>query len=375
MRKFIDLIFKLMLTAAALGSLYYAGMTLYDKTKTMSAGTARLSSLDKTLVGVYLDLIRSSDLRRPVNNDPTPKTFIVRPGDTVVQISQNLVAQGLVRDADLFRLYVRYSALDQNIQTGTFQLRANMDIPQLARSLQRGLAQETQITIPEGKRIEEIAELLKDQLGSNYSPDEFLRLARRANFSYAFLKDLPDGASLEGFLFPDTYRLPENPSAQDVILRMLDNYGGKIAPIIEQGKPKNLTVRQVLTLASIVEREAVVAAERPTIASVYFNRMKIGMALQADPTTQYALGYDPKQKTWWRVLTLDDLKYADPAGYNTYVNPDLPPGPIANPGLASIQAVLQPAQTRFLFFVASCNKDGTHKFAATFEEQRRNLCP
>ncbi|MCW1968488.1 MAG: endolytic transglycosylase MltG [Anaerolineae bacterium] len=375
MRKIVTLIFNLMLAAAAIGSLYYAGTTVYDKTRTMSAGTARLSSLDKTLIGLYLDLIRSSDLRRSVNNDPTPKTFVVRPGDTVTQVSQNLQNQGLVRDAELFRLYVRYSALDQNIQTGTFQLRANMDIPQLARSLQRGAAQETQITIPEGKRIEEIADLLKDQLGSNYSPDEFLRLARRANFSYAFLRDLPNGASLEGYLFPDTYRLPENPSAQDVILRMLDNYGSKIAPLIEQNKPKNLSTRQVLTLASIVEREAVVASERPTISSVYLNRMKIGMALQADPTTQYALGYDPKQKTWWRILTLDDLKYSDPAGYNTYVNPDLPPGPIANPGLASIQAVLQPAQTRFLFFVASCNKDGSHKFAATFEEQRRNLCP
>lgn len=375
MRKIVNLIFNLMLAAAAFGSLYYAGTTVYDKARTMSTGTARLSSLDKTLIGIYLDLIRSADLRRSVNNDPTPKTFVVRPGDSVNQISQNLQNQGLVRDAELFRLYVRYSSLDQNIQTGTFQLRANMDIPQLARSLQRGAAQETQITIPEGKRIEEIADLLKDQLGSNYSPDEFLRLARRANFSYAFLRDLPSGASLEGYLFPDTYRLPENPSAQDVILRMLDNYGSKIAPLIEQNKPKNLTARQVLTLASIVEREAVVANERSTIASVYFNRMKIGMALQADPTTQYALGYDPKQKTWWRILTLDDLKYADPAGYNTYVNPELPPGPIANPGLASIQAVLQPAQTRFLFFVASCNKDGTHKFAATFEEQRRNLCP
>jgi UPF0755 protein len=136
-----------------------------------------------------------------------------------------------------------------------------------------------------------------------------------------------------------------------------------------------LTTRQILTLASIVEREAIIPTERPTIASVYLNRLKIGMALQADPTTQYALGYDPKQKTWWRTLTLDDLKYADPSGYNTYVNPDMPPGPIANPGLSSIRAILQPANTRFLYFVASCNKDGSHKFSATFEEQRRNLCP
>ena len=134
--------------------------------------------------------------------------------------------------------------------------------------------------------------------------------------------------------------------------------------------------REILTLASIVEREAVIPAERPIIASVYLNRLKIGMALQADPTTQYALGYQPDTKTWWKQnLTAEDLKYNDPAGYNTYVNPSLPPGPIASPGLASIEAVITPAQTSYLYFVASCNKDGSHQFSVTFEEHQSKLCP
>src|SRR4029450_2853559 len=136
----------------------------------------------------------------------------------------------------------------------------------------------------------------------------------------------------------------------------LDNYGAKVAPLLEQARAAGKSPREVLTLASLVERQAVIPTERPLSASVYMNRLKIGMALQADPTTQYALGYQPDQKSWWKKgLTTADLKYTDPAGYNTYVNAALPPGPIASPGLSSIEAVITPAQTTYLYFVASCN--------------------
>jgi UPF0755 protein len=318
-------------------------------------------------------MLRSSDLKRPVSNDPTPQQFQVSPGETVSDIGRHLQQQGLVKDGDLFRLYVRTNNLDSTINYGLFTLRPNMNIPEIAQSLQRGYAIETQVTIPEGKRLEEVAELLQEQL--NINADEFQRLARRADYNYPFLKDLPEGASLEGYLFPDTYRLPQNPTAQDVLLKMLDNYGQKVAPLLAQSKATGKTPRQLLTLASIVEREAVVPVERPLIASVYFNRMKIGMALQADPTTQYALGYQSDTKTWWKKgLTVDDLKYSDPAGYNTYVNPELPPGPIASPGLSAIQAVISPAQSTYLFFVAACNNDGTHQFSVSFQEHQTKLC-
>jgi UPF0755 protein len=241
--------------------------------------------------------------------------------------------------------------------------------------LQRSQANEVQVTIPEGRRREEIAELLQQQIG--VSADEFKRLtARASDYSYPFLQGLPDDATLEGYLFPDTYRLPENPTAQDVVLRMLDNFQEKAGPLIEQATQQNKTSRDIVTMASIVEREAVIASERPTIASVYWNRLGIGQPLQADPTTQYALGYQPDQQSWWKKgLTLDDLRYEDPAGYNTYVNPALPPGPIASPGLSSLQAALQPAQTNFFYFVAACNGDGSHQFSVTFDEHRSKLCP
>jgi UPF0755 protein len=364
---------KLVIFVAALAALVFAASKLSQQLSNVNASTARLTSLDKTLIGLYLDLIRNNDLKRPMSNDPTPQQFVIDPGTSVSEIGANLQQQGLVRDGSLFRLYVRYNDLDNTINAGTFTLRPNMNIPEIAQSLQRALAAETQITIPEGKRMEEVAELLEEQLG--ISADEFLRLARRADYDYPFLKDLPEGASLEGYLFPDTYRLPQNPTAQDVLLKMLDNYGAKVAPLLEQARAAGKSPREVLTLASIVEREAVIPTERPLIASVYLNRLKIGMALQADPTTQYALGYQPDLKSWWKKgLTADDLKYTDPAGYNTYVNAALPPGPIASPGLSSIEAVITPAQTTYLYFVASCNQDGTHQFSNTFEEHQTKLC-
>ncbi len=365
---------KLVIFVLALAALAYGGSTLASHVRGMNAADTRLGNLDKTVIGLYLDLVRNNDLTRSVSNDPTPQQFVVSQGESVAEIGSNLQQQGLLQDGDLFRLYVRYNNLDSTINAGVFTLRPNMNIPEIAQTLQRAVAAETQITIPEGKRMEEVAELLQEQL--NINADEFLRLARRADYDYAFLKDLPDGASLEGYLFPDTYRLPQNPTAQDVLLKMLDNYGEKVQPLMEQAKAAGKTPREVLTLASIVEREAVIASERPTIASVYLNRLKIGMALQADPTTQYALGYQPDQKTWWKQgLTTDDLKYNDPSGYNTYVSPDMPPGPIASPGLSSIQAVISPAETDYLYFVASCSKDGSHQFSVTFGEHQSKICP
>ncbi|MGQ9813883.1 MAG: endolytic transglycosylase MltG [Candidatus Roseilinea sp.] len=364
---------RLTIFLTAVAAVAMAGSLLSQQISGANLANTRLSSLDKTVIGAYLDLIRNNDLRRPVSNDPTPRQFVISPGESVSQIARNLQAAGLVRDADLFRLYVRYYDLDVKINAGIFALRPNMNIPQIAQALQRGMAEEIQITIPEGKRLEEVAELLEQQLG--ISADEFIRLARRTNYNYPFLTGLPADASLEGFLFPDTYRLPANPTALDVLLKMLDNYGQRVAPLIDQFDLGGMTPHQILTIASIVEREAVLPQERPIIASVYLNRLKIGMALQADPTTQYALGYQPDQQTWWkRGLTLEDLRYADPAGYNTYVNPALPPGPIASPGLSSIQAVLQPAQTEYLYFVANCNQDGGHQFSLTFEEHQSKLC-
>jgi UPF0755 protein len=360
----------------ALAAMAFAGAQFSQRMRNTGNTTVQLSGFDRTVLGAYIDLIANNDVQRPVSNDPTPKQFTVQPGEGVDSIGKRLQDTGLIRDANLFRVYVRLNGLDKGINAGAFSLRANMNIEQIAQALQRGAAAEVQITIPEGKRLEEVAEIVKQQLGANsdaFKPDEFVRLARRTSYDYPFLQDVPDGASLEGYLFPDTYRVPLNPSALDVLLKMLDNFGAKAGPLLDQARVQGKSPRELLVVASIVEREAVVPEERPTIASVYLNRLKIGMKLDADPTTQYAMGYEQNAKTWWRTLTLEDYKFEDPAGYNTYINPVLPPGPIASPGLSSIQATVSPAETTYIFFRA-CQGQQAHQFFNTYEEQLA-ACP
>ena len=188
----------------------------------------------------------------------------------------------------------------------------------------------------------------------------------------AFLTERPAGssASLEGFLFPDTYQFPKRTSAPVVIEMMLQNWDQRVTPEIRQmAEESGLTLYEVLTLASIVEREAVVASERALIAGVYANRLGQGMMLQADPTVQYAKGYNAEKQLWWSPLVLQDLQ-TTVSPYNTYQNVGLTPGPICNPGLDSILAAARPASTEYLYFVSK--GDGSHVFSKTFEEHLKN---
>jgi len=209
------------------------------------------------------------------------------------------------------------------------------------------------------------AEVLVDQ-------EEFILLVRDDAFHYDFLRDRPADAprTLEGFLFPDTYQFPVNITTTSVIDVMLQNFDRRVTiEMRQQALDNGLDLFQALTLASIVEREAVVPEERPIIASVYLNRLRLGMYLEADPTVQYAKGYDSESGRWWPSLSLEELREVE-SPFNTFTHPGLPPGPICSPGLASIEAVLNPAQTDYLFFHAT--GDGSHAFAETFEEHLEN---
>jgi peptidoglycan lytic transglycosylase G len=206
------------------------------------------------------------------------------------------------------------------------------------------------------------------------SSADFQAALAATDYSAPFLAQRPPGATLEGYLFPDTYFFTVKATPHDIVDRLLVTFNEKFPPELQQqAMAQGLTLHQVVTLAAIVEREAVAPAERPIIASVYLNRIKEGMLLQADPTTQYAIAVTPESVEkygWWkRDLTEDDLKARSP--YNTYVVPGLPPGPIASPGAASLRAVAQPAQTDYLYFVAK--PDGTHAFARTLDEHNRNV--
>ena len=179
---------------------------------------------------------------------------------------------------------------------------------------------------------------------------------------------------MEGFLFPDTYILSRTNSAEKIVNEFVRNFGLHLSIDMTNGFQKQgLTVYQAVTLASIVEREAVHDEEKPVIASVYLNRLRINMKLDADPTVQYALGYNATQGTWWtNPLSLDDLKFD--STYNTYLYSNLPPTPIANPSLKSLQAAAFPAETTYYYFRAKCDGSGYHSFAETFDEQVANGC-
>ena len=194
---------------------------------------------------------------------------------------------------------------------------------------------------------------------------------------YPFLQGRPAGTSLEGYLFPDTYDLPEtDATAADLLARQLDNFADQVLPRYDEARQAGTTaldLHSVLTLASIVEREAVVPEERPAIAGVYLNRLAAGMPLQADPTVQYALGFQPTTGQWWKTPIFLEEYSSVVSPYNTYLNAGLPPGPIASPGLSSIAAVLAPEAHDYLFFVALPDGSGRHVFAKTFEEHQENV--
>jgi UPF0755 protein len=219
--------------------------------------------------------------------------------------------------------------------------------------------------------MEEIAASLPSS-GLDITPSAFLAAASAPADTPGFL---PAGASAEGFLLPGTYTLPRSTSADQLVFLLLQSFSAGLTPDLQNGfSSHGLTVFQAVTLASIIQREAVVADEMPMIASVFYNRLAANMRLQTDPTVQYALGYDAAHSTWWtNPLSLDDLKVDSP--YNTYLHPGLPPGPISNPGLAALQAVAAPAQSKYLYFQARCDKSGLHNFAETLEQHQQNNCP
>ncbi len=311
---------------------------------------------------------RHDDVERPASDNAAPLSFTIESGETAVTVAARLAEAGLVNDAELFRLYIRYNGIDAHLEAGDFELRRNMTMPQLAEALQQARMEEVTVTIVPGWRAEEIADMLeRDNI---LRSDAFLALARQGAFAYTVLADRPEGSSLEGYLYPETYRLPAQATALDLVERMLKTLDERLTPEIRRAiKAQGLTIYQAITLASIVQREGVVADELPTIADVYLNRLAQGMYLQADPTFQYARGYDAASGQWWAPFDVEDVQLIQ-SPYNTFLNPGLPPGPICSPSQAALEAVAFPADTEYLFFYAK--GDGAHAFAATYEEHLAN---
>ncbi|MHB0856317.1 MAG: endolytic transglycosylase MltG [Anaerolineae bacterium] len=329
-----------------------------------------MTQVQRGIMGLYLKA-RSAEVSTPARPaDDREITFLVEPGDTLTKVAMNLEKIGLVTDSELFTRVVQHAGLEGNIEAGVYLLRGNMTMEQVMRELQHGSVPGALVTIPEGWRAEEIAALLEEL--NVVSAAEFMEAVHAGRDDLDFLLDRPEGrsASLEGFLFPDTYQFPLQSSADKVVDVLVQNWALRVTPELRQkAAERGITLYEVLTMASIVEREAVKADERPVIASVFYNRLAEGMPLQADPTVQYARGVSTTTGRWWEDINLTEAN-ALQSPYNTYVNPGLPPGPICNPGLASIEAALDPASTDYLYFRA--RSDGSHVFARTFEEHLAN---
>jgi UPF0755 protein len=296
----------------------------------------------------------------------------VAEGDGAGDIGRRLEEAGVIRSARLFDILVALMGVEDEMVAGHYEFNRAMPTLQVIGRLRRGVTMPLTVTVPEGLRSEEVA-LLMEREGI-VSADGFQRALASGEHDFDFLLERPPGVGLEGYLFPATYGFSRGVSAEEAVQRMLAAFDAQVTPELRQAaQATGLSLHQAVTLASIVEREAAKADERPLIAGVFLNRLRLGMPLEADPTVQYALANDPGNVErfgfWKQGLTLGDLQVDSP--YNTYVNGELPPGPICNPGLASLEAVAHPAQINYLYFVA--RDDGSHVFAETLEEHLRNV--
>ena len=367
MRKLIPAIFLVLFLACIVGVVFYIPSRTAQVYGPPSASLSLTQKLQYSALLLWYDQL----LTKPRDVNGGEQSFTVDQGETVNSVASQLELVGLIRNAEAFRAYLIYSGQDTSIQAGDYKLSAAMSTIGIARELQDATPEEVNFVILPGWRMEEIAASLPSS-GLAISPDDFLAAARSPHREFDFLASADN---TEGFLYPDDYVIPRDVSADVLVNGFLRNFALHLSPELTSGYEKQgLTVYQAVILASLVEREAVKGEEKPLIASVYLNRLKQGMKLDADPTVQYALGYSPLQQSWWTSpLTLIDLQVNSP--YNTYLNSGLPPSPIASPGTDALQAVAFPEESNYLFFRARCDGSGYHEFSESFDEHLANGCP
>lgn len=287
----------------------------------------------------------------PVNiNDKNQYLVVIAKGKGVREIANELKEKNLIKDPVVFFLLVKKLGLDAKIQAGDFRLSPSMSAAEIAENLTHGMV-DIWVTIPEGKRADEIADLLSQKIPSY---NETWRNTLEKN---------------EGYLFPDTYLIPKDASI-DLIISIMKNNFEKKYTTLDTTTNTHLEKNEIVILASLVEREAKFDNDRPLVASVFLNRIKIDMPLQVDATIQYALGYQKNEASWWKKsLSKTDIKF--PSLYNTYLNTGLPPTPISNPGLSALNAAIHPTKTDYLYYLS--DSKGHNHYAKTLEEHNANI--
>lgn len=325
-------------------------------------------------IGIFGAIYVKSALQ-PVDSDSDQQIEVEIPlGSGITAISKILEEHGIIKDARIFKYYAKFKN-QSNFQAGNYTMTPSMTLDEILESLKTGKVYREPlmaITIPEGLTLEQIGKIVEKH--TKYTKEQFMDRVNSKEFIDYVMSTYPELVTdeilnenirypLEGYLFPATYAFyEENVSLDDVILPMIEKTNSVINEYKSLLAEREMSVHELLTIASLLEEEATAKTDRETIASVFYNRMEIGMPLQTDPSVLYALGGHKE-----RVL-YEDLEVQSP--YNTYMNPGLPPGPIANAGVVSIEAALNPTDTEYLYFLA--DQDGNNHFAKTYEEHLQN---
>jgi UPF0755 protein len=311
---------------------------------------------------------------QPAAVSAEPRSIQISPGMGTTQIAQKLEREGLIRDARVFSYYLKYKKQGDKFQAGQYEMTPGITVDTIIDILNRGLIVKEQgikLTVPEGYTVSQIADKVSQQFGMD--PAIFMQTAQQhTGFSAQAFSQIPGNSQLrsrlEGYLFPETYEWKKDIKAEDMIDQMMLELDKKLGLLPDNWRQtissQGQSFHQIMTIASLIEREAVLEEERPLVGSVIYNRLKKGMPLQIDATVQYLFD-KPKDRLFEK-----DLQTESP--FNTYLHTGLPPGPIASPSLASIKAAIFPADSRYLFYVTK--KDGTkgHYFAETFEQHQQN---
>ena len=298
---------------------------------------------------LVLKTLYNSLLSAPGKND-AKKVFVIARGERVASIAGRLEKEGFIKNNLALKVYLKLNGLEKSLQEGDFKLTSSMSTAELVNALTHGSVDKW-VTLVEGTRNEEMAEIFNQEF--NILKEEFLSQAKI------------------GYMFPDTYLIPRQASSSAVVKILRANFDKKFETSLQEKQTKSgLNQEEVIILASIVEREARDSEQRAMIAGILLKRLKIGMALEADATIQYALGYQENGKTWWKkTLTQEDLKVE--STYNTRLHPGLPSGPICNPGLDAIKATLSPTESSYLYYIHDAN--GKAYYARTLDEHNENI--
>jgi UPF0755 protein len=301
----------------------------------------------------------------PVENRREAVAIKVATGEGVPEIGDKLLAKRLIRDRNVFELYVRYAGARDKLQAGEFVLNRSMNMREIVEALQHSSVAQVSVTMPEGYTAKLMAQSV-EKAGIGTSAD-YLAAVRDPSWEYDFLSSRPKGADLEGYLFPETYSLDRGAGVRDLVKLQLTQFGKEFSPELREqiarpaaGRPAE-SVQNIVILASMVEREVDRDPDRAMVCGVFYNRLgsnRTAGLLQVDATVLYAMG------EWKRSLTQDELKFASP--YNTYLHPGLPPGPIANPGAAAIRACVSPQKSDYFYYFT--DPKGVTHFDRTLDE-------